>query len=340
MLGLVLFLFGLTTLNFSLFHGLLQSQLLKYIPYLRLELLFGLGPALYLYTKSVTRVNFKFNLTSFAILLPALLELIYYRTSYYRDGAIQFGSDNINTLQHIFIVQQWIGFGYSTLFMFLSVYEFLKYNKWLYNNFSYTTGISLKWIQVPIICFVAFWFLWFIMRISDIILFSGDYAQYYFFPMYITLSLISLWIGFKGYTYSYTTANGFEDVREAANSSLLSDNSELWRIAELLKDKMQSEKYYLMQDLSLKMLSEMLGVKEKELSTAINQCHGVNFHEFVNIYRVNEFIERIKADSIKQFTFLAHAYESGFSSKSSFNSIFKKQTNKTPREYFSELSNS
>ena len=208
----------------------------------------------------------------------------------------------------------------------------------MHNNFSYTTGISLKWIQTPVFCFVAFWLLWFILRISDILLFSGFYAQYYFYPMFIALSLISLWIGFKGYTHSHTGIKGFEEVKtKATNSTPQKNNAELLKIAELLKSKMQSEKYYLTQDLSLKMLSEKMGVREKELSAAINQCLQVNFHEFINTYRVNEFIERIKADNKKQFTFLAHAYESGFSSKSSFNSIFRKQTNKTPREYFSEL---
>ena len=337
MLGLVLFLFGLTTLSFSLFHGFFREQLAEYLPYLRFEPLFGLGPALYLYTRNVTRTNSNLRLNNFLILLPAFLEFIYYRTSYYRDGIMQLGSDNMNVLQQIFMVEQWTGFAYSTIFMFLSVYELFKYNKWLYNNFSYTSGISLKWIQIPIICFASFWFLWFILLLSDILIFSGVYVRYYYSQMYIILTLISLWIGFKSYTYSYGGIEGFGNFTKTTNSSPKKDNAELLKIAELLKSKMQSEKYYLTQDLSLKMLSEKMGVREKELSAAINQCLQVNFHEFINTYRVNEFIERIKADSNKQFTFLAHAYESGFSSKSSFNSIFRKQTNKTPREYFSEL---
>lgn len=339
MLGLVLFLFGLTTISFSLFHGLFQKQLLKYIPYLRLELLFGLGPALYLYTRSVTRANSELSLNNFLILLPAFLELIYYRTSYYREGATQFDADNMSILQQIFIIQQWTGFVYSTIFMFLSVYKLFKYKKWLYNNFSYTTGITLKWIHTPIVCFVVFWFLWFILHISDILFFSGAYGALYYSPMYIILTLMSLWIGFKGYTYSKVGIKGFDNEKKSRNSLVLKDNSEYQNVVELLKEKMQTHKYYLIQDLNLKMLSSKTNIKEKELSAAINQYLGVNFHEFINTYRVNEFIERIKKDNIKQFTFLAHAYESGFSSKSSFNSIFKRQTNKTPKEYFSELRN-
>ena len=100
---------------------------------MRLELLYGLGPALYLYTKSVTNKGSKLNFKDFLILLPAFLELIYYRTSYYRGGAIQFSAENKTILQQIFIIQQWTGFVYSTIFMFLSVYKLYKYNKWLHS---------------------------------------------------------------------------------------------------------------------------------------------------------------------------------------------------------------
>lgn len=336
-LGLVLIFFGLTTINFSLFQGLFQEQLLIYIPYLRLELLYGLGPSLFLYTRSVTNAEYKLSVKDLLFFVPVLIELIYYRTSFYREGAIQIGADANNSLQQVFIIQQWLGVAYSTVFMFLSVYLLFRYKKWLYNNFSYTKNISLQWIQIPIVSFVIFWFVWFGVRLTDIILFSGVYSQYYFFPMYIILSIITLWIGFKGYTKSKIGAIGFENSLSLQKDTTTDDISAYNEIAERLKSKMESSKYYLNQDLSLKILSVEIGIQENILSKTINQNLGMNFHEFVNRYRVTEFIERIKTDETKQFTFLAHAYESGFASKSSFNYVFKKQTQKTPKDYFSEL---
>lgn len=336
-LGLVLIFFGLTTINFSLFQGLFQEQLLIYIPYLRLELLYGLGPSLFLYTRSVTNAEYKLSVKDLLFFVPVLIELIYYRTSFYREGAIQIGADANNSLQQVFIIQQWLGVAYSTVFMFLSVYLLFRYKKWLYNNFSYTKNISLQWIQIPIVSFVIFWFVWFGVRLTDIILFSGVYSQYYFFPMYIILSIITLWIGFKGYTKSKIGAIGFKNSLSLQKDTTTDDISAYNEIAERLKSKMESSKYYLNQDLSLKILSVEIGIQENILSKTINQNLGMNFHEFVNRYRVTEFIERIKTDETKQFTFLAHAYESGFASKSSFNYVFKKQTQKTPKDYFSEL---
>jgi len=337
LLGLVLFFWGLTTINFSLFQGLFQEQLLKYIPYLRLELLYGLGPSLYLYTRSVTNSEYKFGKKDLLLFVPVLVEFIYYRTSFFREGAIQIDANPQNILQRIFIFQQWIGVVYSTIFILLSIYMLFKYKKWLYNNFSSTQNISLKWIRIPILSFTIFWIIWFIVRLTDIVIFSGIYGPFYFSPMYIILSIITLWIGFRGYTNSKTGAIGFVTSSRPQENILKEDTSAYNLIAETLRSKMESKKYYLNQELSLKVLSTETGIGESVLSKTINQNLGINFHEFINRYRVKEFIERIKKDETKQFTFLAHAYESGFASKSSFNYVFKRLTQKTPKEYFSEL---
>lgn len=337
LLGFVLLFFGLTTVNFSLFQGLLQKQLIKYIPYVRLELLYALGPVIYLYTLSVTNPKFKLRKIHYLIFLPALFELIYYRTSFYRDGANFLDFDSQNPLQLIFTIQQWIGVIYSTSFMCLSIYVLFKYKKWLYNSYSYTKNISLQWIYVPIISFVVFWFAWFIIRLTDILFFSGAYSNIYYYPMYIILSVIALWIGFKGYVNSANKAIGFNVILKPKEKTPKHIISEYEQVAKNLENKMGEQKYYLNQELSLKMLSEKTGIQKDLLSKVINQHFKVNFHEFINSYRVKEFIKRIEMDKNKEFTFLAHAYDSGFASKSSFNSVFKKHTKKTPKEYFSNL---
>ena len=72
LLGFVLLFFGLTTINFSLFQSLLQEKLIKYIPYVRLELLYALGPVIYLYTLSVTNPEFKLRKIHYLIFLPGI----------------------------------------------------------------------------------------------------------------------------------------------------------------------------------------------------------------------------------------------------------------------------
>jgi AraC-like DNA-binding protein len=339
MLGLVLFFFGLATLNFALFNGLLQENLLEYIPYLRLELLYGLGPVLFLYSKSVTNPEYKLTKKSYLLLLPVIIELIYYRTSYYREGAINIENFPNNSLQTLFFLEQWIGLIYSTTFMALSVYVLLKYKRWLYDNFSFTQDKSLKWIHTPIVFFVSFWFLWLCIRLPDMLIFSSKYSQYYYYPMFITLSLSSLWIGFQGYIKSKTGAIGFDTSNTSKRKAAIEDETDYDEVIGIIENNMRIEKLYLNQDFNMQFLSLNTGIQAKIISKAINNSLHMNFHEFVNRYRVTEFIERIENDKSKDFTLLAHAYDSGFASKSTFNHIFKKYTNKTPKEYLTDLDN-
>jgi len=74
-------------------------------------------------------------------------------------------------------------------------------------------------------------------------------------------------------------------------------------------------------------------ISPNQLSQIINQEAKVNFHDFVNNYRVEEFINR--ATTNKKYSLLALALDSGFNSKSSFNTIFKKQKGVTPSQYLS-----
>jgi putative transcriptional regulator, araC family len=98
---------------------------------------------------------------------------------------------------------------------------------------------------------------------------------------------------------------------------------------------MQTEKPYLEPKLSLTQLAERLGVLPNHLSQIINQYEEKNFYDFVNSYRVEEFIALAKKDTDKNFNLLGLAFEAGFNSKSSFNQVFKKFKGQTPSEFLS-----
>ena len=96
---------------------------------------------------------------------------------------------------------------------------------------------------------------------------------------------------------------------------------------------MDTEKPYLNGKLSLKQVATDLEISTNYLSQVINENMDMNFFDFVNGYRVEMVKEMIKDPSTKNFTLLAIAYDCGFNSKSSFNSIFKKHTGVTPSQF-------
>lgn len=86
-------------------------------------------------------------------------------------------------------------------------------------------------------------------------------------------------------------------------------------------------------DLSIDDLAAELLVHPNHLSQVINQKEGKNFYDFVNSYRIASFKRLIEANKNRRYTLLSLAFDCGFSSKSSFNRVFKKETGQTPSQY-------
>ncbi len=93
---------------------------------------------------------------------------------------------------------------------------------------------------------------------------------------------------------------------------------------------MQSQRPYLEPELTLDELATQLSVKPKILSQVINELLQQNFFEFINHYRIEEAKRLLTNPKDKKITVLEVMYEVGFNSKSSFNTIFKKNTGLTP----------
>ena len=92
-------------------------------------------------------------------------------------------------------------------------------------------------------------------------------------------------------------------------------------------------KLYLNPDLSLKDLASYLELPANYVSQLLNLGFQKNFSEYVNSYRVNEFKERVLLEEYKGLTLMAVAYDSGFNSKTVFNTFFKKIEGTTPNSY-------
>ena len=98
---------------------------------------------------------------------------------------------------------------------------------------------------------------------------------------------------------------------------------------------MQQQQLFLDSRLTLARLSEAVGVSTHHLSEVLNQGEGKNFYQFVNEYRVSHFCDQLKADPDARIIDLAMA--AGFSSKSTFNAVFKQTLQLTPSQYRAQL---
>ncbi|WP_370900398.1 helix-turn-helix domain-containing protein [Chryseobacterium gossypii] len=124
-----------------------------------------------------------------------------------------------------------------------------------------------------------------------------------------------------------------DDPESGENRKKLIPDEELARIKTQLEHLMESRKPYLDSELNLIRLSELLSVSSHHLSYVINTGFGKNFFRYINEYRIEHAKELLKDDSNDKLSILGIAYESGFNSKTSFNTTFKKLTGQTPSEF-------
>lgn len=113
----------------------------------------------------------------------------------------------------------------------------------------------------------------------------------------------------------------------------LLDTNEIKKYSKELEQIMIDYKLYLNPDLSLKDLASYLELPANYVSQLLNLGFQKNFSEYVNTFRVNEFKERVLQKENKGLTIMAVAYDSGFNSKTVFNTFFKKIEGITPNAY-------
>ena len=325
-------------MNFGVFNVLVTVGYIEWIPYLQLELVYGFGPSLYLYTKSLTDESFRLQKSDWWHFVLPFMEFVYNRTSLFRDGAISLSEHASSKPNVLFQIVQWGGILSVISYLICTIYLLINYKRWLKNHYSSLENRGLSWLQKPILIYTLFWIIWIPVRVTDILVFDDIIRPYYFNMGFLCLAVTTCWIGFKGYLTTQTNTVGFLHNQTPEHSPKIAQ-SDLLKIAKTLKQKMSVEKYYLDSDLTLFTFSKHVGYSKKEISKALNSCLHLNFHEFVNKYRVEAFKENIQREEYAHLSMLGVAFESGFGSKSSFNLVFKANTGLTPKKYKEQLSN-
>lgn len=101
--------------------------------------------------------------------------------------------------------------------------------------------------------------------------------------------------------------------------------------ASIVRQFMKEQRPHLNAALTLDQLAHRLPMTSRELSQAINRGCGQSFYEFVAAWRVQDAMAQMKAAPEKTITSIM--LESGFSSKSSFASAFRRETGQTPTSW-------
>lgn len=86
---------------------------------------------------------------------------------------------------------------------------------------------------------------------------------------------------------------------------------------------------------SLRQLAAEMGLSEQMTSWAINQGGKVSFSDYINSLRLEQVKPCLRNKQGNQ-SIIDIAFDAGFSSKSSFNAVFKRNTGMTPSQYLKQ----
>lgn len=117
----------------------------------------------------------------------------------------------------------------------------------------------------------------------------------------------------------------------------LLDEEKALLIKNQLLDYMKKESPYLSSTITLRTLASLLNLSPNVLSWVINERLQKNFNEFINSYRLEYFKKLLVDPDNQHISILGLAYESGFNSKTVFNTFFKKTEGMTPKAYQKSL---
>ncbi|MBA6316805.1 helix-turn-helix domain-containing protein [Cellulophaga baltica] len=299
-----------------------------------------------------------FPLDSYFYILIRFLQFLtplvfYYSTVYFTNPDYRFGKRDllylispIILLVGLIIQQQLptdkIFFSVLNILIILQaiyfiVYAYLKirlHKKRIRLFSSNTVEINLKWLEYIIYALLALSL--FIAGYN--LIFIGDNLN--LFANVIMLAIV-FFIAYNAlkqqeiFTLNEIERNQIITIKEQTNTErqkILADN-ELATLKIKLTEVMENDKPFLDTNLSLVNLSNLMHLTPHQLSYLINIGFNENFFLFVNKYRVERVKELLINKENDHLSILGIAFESGFSSKTAFNTTFKKFTQQTPSEY-------
>jgi len=238
------------------------------------------------------------------------------------------------------------------LYCLLALSKLKRHKNYIVHSFSSTKGLSLNWISMLVKGIVTIWLVVLLLVVASRIFQTAIPLHWFFiaiptFITYIGYNGLKQQIAWSAHAVEYPFESGVEHISSNEEQLLNRENEgykksglqkqDLENIYALLERAMNNDKLFLEPNLSLQALAVQINTPQHHITQTLNRYARQNFYDYVNTYRVNLFIEKLKSDCSNNYSLLGIALDCGFNSKSSFNRIFKKTTGHSPSAYKKKL---
>ena len=153
------------------------------------------------------------------------------------------------------------------------------------------------------------------------------------FLMWVLYGILAYIITFYSLKYPQIFRLKLDEAASVKNGKNRLNEREVTQLKERINTYILEEKAYRRPELSLSVMAMEMDTSSNNLSWLLNNVYQQSFYDFINQYRVDDFLERIKLNEHKGFTLMSIAEEVGFKSKSTFYKAFKQKTKQTPSQY-------
>ncbi len=330
LLGIFFFTLGLAVADVYLFFKDFYKAYPHFAFWLNnLPLLYG--PILWLLTKSVTIPSYKITKKEIIHFVPYLLTFLLVVFTYhiksleYKKVFMEHANDNSQLLN---IVINITVLGLVIFYIGKSFFKIKSYRNEIKEQVSNVDKINLGWLEHTLLGFAVI-----IFGSIIIVVISTVVGESYLIKIILFLLLfIMLFFIMSTIVKGLNTDVLFDEKIETSpiesnvkNESHVDENK-----LNLLKTYMQESQAFLNPSLSLKDLATALDLSPRNLSGLINKGTNQSFFDFINNHRIRFAQEKMKHSKDDKLTILEVMYASGFNSKSSFNTAFKKHSGLTP----------
>ncbi|WP_158250482.1 helix-turn-helix domain-containing protein [Aquimarina sp. I32.4] len=129
------------------------------------------------------------------------------------------------------------------------------------------------------------------------------------------------------------TAKKIQHVFAKREIHITSDNIHYKELDFLMKEA----KIYRDSTLGLDAMAKRLHISNNYLSQLVNKISKRNFTDYINRFRIEDAKLKLRNPHFANYTIIGIALESGFNSKSTFYSTFKKMTGISPKQYRQDI---
>jgi len=342
LLALVFLMLTVAVINFYILVFNVQVSIPQ-ILFLDDTFMLAYGPVLYIFTQSVIYKNYNFKRKDLIHFLPFFISFIlfilllwFYQTGIFDQTTNQIRNQSIPVYFRIAELTILLHIFY---YLYKSKTEIKKVLGKAMDFYSSFNQDNFKLLQFILNCFIILFslslfhsFLPFIGVMNGLLI---TLLLIVLFMLYFINSILLKLLNQSSNESGAISQAKFKEKIRYAGSNL--SKEELQSIKDNLSKYMIDNERYLDSELNIADLSKELNISSKVLSQVINEGYDYNFFDFVNKFRIDTAKSLFVNQMDSKLTISEVMYDSGFNSKSSFNTAFKKFTQKTPSQFKKDL---